>query len=246
MVDLPGGLRASIEPTAALVAIDVDMAGATAGRDAKRPKQEAANRAALPALARQIRLRNLSGAILVDLAGLPQRRRAALADAVARRPRPGPGSAPACSASPPAAWRRSTAPRPPAAARVAGRPARRRAGRAASLAANADPADPPRLRAAPDVVAPCEPTRWRCRPLRTGSAAPLCCAPTRRCPRAPGHRGAPAWLRPAPSAAAAAEPARVRPFCSPRCADVDLGRWFTGQYRVPAPPGAAEERAKDT
>ena len=26
---------------------------------------------------------------------------------------------------------------------------------------------------------------------------------------------------------------RLRPFCSPRCADVDLGRWFTGAYAVP-------------
>jgi endogenous inhibitor of DNA gyrase (YacG/DUF329 family) len=26
---------------------------------------------------------------------------------------------------------------------------------------------------------------------------------------------------------------RYRPFCSPRCADVDLGRWFKGHYRVP-------------
>ncbi len=25
----------------------------------------------------------------------------------------------------------------------------------------------------------------------------------------------------------------VRPFCSSRCAEVDLGRWLTGQYRVP-------------
>jgi len=24
-----------------------------------------------------------------------------------------------------------------------------------------------------------------------------------------------------------------RPFCSQRCADVDLGRWLTGSYRVP-------------
>jgi endogenous inhibitor of DNA gyrase (YacG/DUF329 family) len=23
------------------------------------------------------------------------------------------------------------------------------------------------------------------------------------------------------------------PFCSPRCADLDLGRWFTGRYAVP-------------
>jgi uncharacterized protein len=25
-----------------------------------------------------------------------------------------------------------------------------------------------------------------------------------------------------------------RPFCSARCADVDLGRWLTGEYRIPA------------
>ena len=36
-------------------------------------------------------------------------------------------------------------------------------------------------------------------------------------------------------------PPRLRPFCSQRCADVDLGRWFTGQYRVPSRPEAAEE-----
>ena len=29
---------------------------------------------------------------------------------------------------------------------------------------------------------------------------------------------------------------RCRPFCSPRCADVDLGRWFGETYRVPAEP----------
>ncbi len=26
---------------------------------------------------------------------------------------------------------------------------------------------------------------------------------------------------------------RLAPFCSVRCADVDLGRWFTGRYSVP-------------
>lgn len=25
---------------------------------------------------------------------------------------------------------------------------------------------------------------------------------------------------------------RHRPFCSPRCANIDLGRWLTGSYRV--------------
>jgi len=27
-----------------------------------------------------------------------------------------------------------------------------------------------------------------------------------------------------------------RPFCSERCADVDLGRWLKGGYRIPGPP----------
>jgi hypothetical protein len=27
-----------------------------------------------------------------------------------------------------------------------------------------------------------------------------------------------------------------RPFCSPRCAQIDLGRWLTEQYRLPARP----------
>jgi uncharacterized protein len=26
------------------------------------------------------------------------------------------------------------------------------------------------------------------------------------------------------------------PFCSARCADVDLNRWLSGQYRIPAAP----------
>jgi endogenous inhibitor of DNA gyrase (YacG/DUF329 family) len=33
------------------------------------------------------------------------------------------------------------------------------------------------------------------------------------------------------------------PFCSPRCRAVDLGRWFTGEYRVA--DGRAPEEAKD-
>jgi endogenous inhibitor of DNA gyrase (YacG/DUF329 family) len=28
--------------------------------------------------------------------------------------------------------------------------------------------------------------------------------------------------------------ARLRPFCSRRCADVDLHRWLVGRYAVPA------------
>ncbi len=29
--------------------------------------------------------------------------------------------------------------------------------------------------------------------------------------------------------------ARHRPFCSKRCADIDLGRWFNESYVVPQP-----------
>ncbi len=31
------------------------------------------------------------------------------------------------------------------------------------------------------------------------------------------------------------EPAH-RPFCSKRCAEIDLGRWLKGAYAVPGPP----------
>ena len=27
---------------------------------------------------------------------------------------------------------------------------------------------------------------------------------------------------------------RHRPFCSKRCADIDLGRWLKGEYAIPA------------
>jgi len=41
--------------------------------------------------------------------------------------------------------------------------------------------------------------------------------------------------------------AEWRPFCSRRCADVDLGRWLTGGYAIPAddtddaPPALASD-----
>jgi Ribonuclease G/E len=77
-ITLPGGMRGSITPTPALTAIDLDSGGATAARMAKAAAQFAANRDALPELARQIALRNLSGAILVDFSGVATRKRAAL------------------------------------------------------------------------------------------------------------------------------------------------------------------------
>ncbi len=33
----------------------------------------------------------------------------------------------------------------------------------------------------------------------------------------------------------------TRPFCCKRCADVDLGRWLTGQYRIPGPTADPDE-----
>ena len=34
---------------------------------------------------------------------------------------------------------------------------------------------------------------------------------------------------------------KYRPFCSKRCADVDLGKWLTGRYVI---PGDAEPEEK--
>ena len=39
---------------------------------------------------------------------------------------------------------------------------------------------------------------------------------------------------------------KLRPFCSVRCADIDLGRWFTGQYRMPAQSEEEEDGAEDS
>jgi uncharacterized protein len=45
---------------------------------------------------------------------------------------------------------------------------------------------------------------------------------------------------------------RFRPFCSRRCADVDLHRWLSGAYTVPViendeiPEGEANERAESS
>ena len=41
---------------------------------------------------------------------------------------------------------------------------------------------------------------------------------------------------------------KYRPFCSKRCADVDLGRWLTGSYAIPGeaadlPEADADETA---
>jgi Ribonuclease G/E len=79
---LPGGGRLSVHPTPALTAIDLDIGTGAGAGTGKARAHEALNEAAIPVLARQIRLRNLSGPILVDWAGLSPRRRAALGPAL--------------------------------------------------------------------------------------------------------------------------------------------------------------------
>jgi endogenous inhibitor of DNA gyrase (YacG/DUF329 family) len=59
-------------------------------------------------------------------------------------------------------------------------------------------------------------------------------------PAPPKRRPCPICNRPAEAA--------FRPFCSKRCADVDLGRWLKGSYAIPAAEGEegpADEEASE-
>ncbi|MEM6943076.1 MAG: DNA gyrase inhibitor YacG [Pseudomonadota bacterium] len=42
---------------------------------------------------------------------------------------------------------------------------------------------------------------------------------------------------------------KMKPFCSKRCADVDLGRWLSGSYAIPAedapPPNPPPNPSRD-
>ncbi len=37
----------------------------------------------------------------------------------------------------------------------------------------------------------------------------------------------------------------AKPFCSKRCADIDLGRWLKGSYAIPGQDGEATVPAND-
>jgi uncharacterized protein len=39
---------------------------------------------------------------------------------------------------------------------------------------------------------------------------------------------------------------RFRPFCSGRCKDVDLNRWFSGAYAIPAAESADDSDGAET
>ncbi|MBD0275493.1 MAG: ribonuclease E/G [Acetobacteraceae bacterium] len=85
---LPGGGRVLVQPTAALTAIDVDAGSVAGARD--RQVQARFNAAAVAEAARQIRLRNLAGPVLLDVAGLSRRERERLAAPLARALAPDP------------------------------------------------------------------------------------------------------------------------------------------------------------
>jgi Ribonuclease G/E len=82
-VTLASGVRLSVHPTPALVAIDVDGGGALVGQGGAGRRHLTLNVEVLPDIARQIRLRNLSGAILLDLAGMKAKQRTSLGPALA-------------------------------------------------------------------------------------------------------------------------------------------------------------------
>ncbi len=87
---LPHGAAMHIGLTAALTAIDIDAGAATADAAGKAASQLALNTAIIPEICRQIVLRNLSGGILIDFAGMKpaarQKLTAPLAAALAADP----------------------------------------------------------------------------------------------------------------------------------------------------------------
>ncbi len=51
----------------------------------------------------------------------------------------------------------------------------------------------------------------------------------------------------APACAICGKPAdpAYRPFCSSRCANIDLNRWLTGAYAIPAETPEEEDSLRD-
>ena len=201
-------------------------------------RHEALNRAVLPALAEQIRLRNLSGGIVVDVAGLSPRKRAGLAPdfAAALANDPLQPKFLGFTALGLAEIVRSRV-HPPLHELLSGPLAVGLAALRAVMAEyDRDPRALPAVRAHPGLFRPCKPTRRLC---------PICCGgpdagrrydQTHPCRKRCGY-----WRRTMAknpndlSHLRAAISEATRPFCTPRCQEVDLGRWLTGVYRIPAP-----------
>jgi ribonuclease G len=72
VLTLPGGGRLTFDSTEAMTVIDVDS-GSADGRGPSEAAAQKINHAVLPELARQVRLRNLSGLIVVDFISMRRR-----------------------------------------------------------------------------------------------------------------------------------------------------------------------------
>ena len=261
-VPLAGGGSLIIQPTAAFTAIDVNGGG-------RRPLE--ANLAAAREVARQLRLRRIGGTAVVDFIDLPTRAArarvlAALRDALAGDPAPvqafsmsrfglveisrkrtGPSLAqllgrpcPTCDGAgtaPGLRWRAEALMRA-----LAGLPHGARGGpRRAGPARLSERGGQGRLAGVPG-------------PLRRPGRAAHRSVP---CPRQPPHRGAAPVSEDRRQESDAGRSPRCpncgrpraheyRPFCSARCRDVDLGRWFGEVYAVPAAePGYDEQEDED-
>jgi len=55
----------------------------------------------------------------------------------------------------------------------------------------------------------------------------------------------PAPAKPCPLCGKPRHP-RYAPFCSRRCADIDLGRWLKGTYVIPGEPAEVKEDEEDS
>ena len=187
---LASGVEVLFEPGETLCAVDVDSAGA-GGRQGRAPRRPVeVNLEAAPAIAQQLRLRNLAGAVVIDFVTMRStydrdKVQAALAEALGDDPVPTQlyGFTRLGHFELTRARRGATL----------GRPAR----------GAAEEAMTERLLA--------------CR-----RCAPCACRPNVRSAERPST-------------------ADYRPFCSKRCANIDLGRWLKEGYRVPTDEGPPED-----
>ena len=244
---LPGGGSVAVERTRALAAVDVDV-GERAGGDAKRATR-AANLAALATAARVLRLKGEGGLVVVDLAGRGHDGPALLAAARAAFAPDNPGVA----FGPISRFgtleltvprrRRSIAERLlDADGRATSLTLALRLVRALEREALADPGARVAAAAAPGCGG------------RRGSLSEGADGPLRRAAAGRRRSGPPApggWRRvrgevsvsKCPICGRPPEP-EFRPFCSRRCADLDLQRWLSGRYAIPATDDEAQADAE--
>ena len=231
---LKGGVRLTIETTRALTAIDVDAAPATPAA-----KRQELNLRAIRHAARLLRLKSVGGTVVIDLAGFPRAAGLMAAEAERAFAADGPGVTVLAPdrlgllrlAKPhglrPVAERLLDAEGRLSAETVAHRTARAALRAFALRPGRALGRDRRARRPRHPLPAPPRPAH---QPARGGWGG----ARDDRYP--PGMTD-----RPCPICGKPASPER-RPFCSSRCADLDLQRWLSGRYAI---PGSEEPAADD-